>query len=129
MFDTRGTPGIESALFGAETIVCGTGRYENRGFVKYFDSKKNYLNYLIKLKKTKKKNDKIVKNALVYAENVFFKKPLKLSSISVKFKKNKSAEMDLKIKFKSKKEFLNKNDTIKLTQWLNSDENEFYLEK
>ena len=37
--------------------------------------------------------------------------------------------MDLKIKFKSKKEFLNKNDTIKLTQWLNSDENEFYLEK
>ena len=124
----RGTPGIESALFGAQTIVCGTGRYENGGFVKYFENKNNYLNYLLKLKKPPKKNNKVIQNALLYAENIFFKKPLKLDSISVIFKKNKSAEMDLKIKFKSKEEFFNNTDVLKITKWLKSNKQEFYLD-
>ena len=124
----RGTPGIESALFGAQTIVCGTGRYENRGFVKYFDNKKKYLNYLLKLKKPPKKNNKVIQKALLYAENVIFKKTLKLASISVIFKKNKSAEMDLKIKFKYKNEFCNNTDVIKITEWLKSNKQEFYLD-
>ncbi len=124
----RGTPGIESALFGAQTIVCGTGRYENRGFVKYFDNKKKYLNYLLKLKKPPKKNKKVIQKAVLYAENVFFKKTLKLASISVTFKKNKSAEMDVKIKFKSKNEFCNNTDVLKITEWLKSNKQEFYLD-
>ncbi len=122
----RGTPGIESALFGSETILCGTGRYEKRGFSKYFKNKKVYLDYLLKLKKRPKKNYKVIKNALLYADNVFFKKPLKLDAISIKYKKNQNADMDLKVKFSSVKDFLAKNDIVKIISWINSKEMEFY---
>ncbi len=122
----RGTPGIESALFGSETILCGTGRYEKRGFSKYFKNKRVYLDYLLKLKKHPKKNYKVIKNALLYADNVFFKKPLKLDAISIKYKKNQNADMDLKVKFYSIKDFLAKDDIIKITSWINSKEMEFY---
>ena len=124
----RGTPGIESALFGAETIITGSGRYENRGFTKYFKNKNNYLKYLSKLTNFHKKKSSTVRNATLYADSVFFKKPMSLNSISVKFKNNKTADMDLKIKFNSQKEFLKNKDVINLISWINSGNEEFYLD-
>tara|TARA_B110000114_G_C15068581_1_gene388584 strand:+ start:816 stop:1589 length:774 start_codon:yes stop_codon:yes gene_type:complete len=124
----RGTPGIESALFGAETIITGSGRYENRGFTKYFKNKNSYLKYLSKLTNFHQKKSSAVKNATLYADSVFFKKPMSLNSISVKFKNNKTADMDLKIKFNSQKEFLKNKDTINLISWINSGNEEFYLD-
>lgn len=123
----RGTPGIESAMFGAETIIAGSGRYENRGFTKYFTDKNSYLKYLSNLKNFVKKNKSKIKYATLYAENVFFKKPLKLDSISVKFKKNKTADMDLKIKFNTLEEFKKKKDILKLKNWIEFGEQEFFL--
>ncbi len=123
----RGTPGIESSLFGSETIVCGTGRYEDRGFSKYFKNKSTYLKYLSNLKKFKKKDNKRIANALLYADSVFFKKPLKLDSISLKFKKNKKADMSLKVNFNSKKEFLNNHDVSNILSWIKSGKDEFYI--
>ena len=122
----RGTPGIESAMFGAETIITGSGRYENRGFAKYFKNKNNYLKYLSNLSNFNKKKISVLKKASLYADGVFFKKPMSLNSISVNFKNNKTADMDLKIKFNSQKEFLNNKDTLNLISWINSGNEEFY---
>ncbi len=122
----RGTPGIESALFGAETIITGSGRYEKRGFTKYFKNKNSYLKYLSKLSNFHKKKDSALKNATIYADSVFFKKPMSLNSISVRFKNNKTADMDLKIKFNSLKEFLKNKDTMNLISWINSSNEEYY---
>ena len=83
----RGTPGIESALFGAETIITGSGRYEDKGFAKYFKKIKKYLNYLSNLRKAPNKQRSSITNAKLYAEIAFLKKPMTLDSISVKFKK------------------------------------------
>ena len=124
----RGTPGIESAIFGSQTIICGSGRYENRGFSKYFKNRDNYLNYLGKLKKFPIKNTEAIRFATLYAENIFFKKPLKLESVSLTYKKNKTADMNLKIKFNSTKKFLENNDIKKLISWINSGKEEFYAD-
>ena len=51
---------------------------------------------------------------------------MSLNSISVNFKNNKTADMDLKIKFNSQKEFLNNKDTSNLISWINSGNEEFY---
>ncbi len=125
----RGTPGIESAIFGSQTIICGSGRYENRGFSKYFKKRDSYLNYLGKLKKIPIKNTRSIRFATLYAENIFFKKPLKLESVSLTYKKNKTADMNLKLKFNSKKKFLENNDIKKLISWINSGKEEFYSNK
>ena len=36
--------------------------------------------------------------------------------------------MDVKIKFKSKNEFCNNTDVLKITEWLKSNKQEFYLD-
>lgn len=121
----RGTTGLESAVFGKDVILAGSGRYDNLGFTKDFKSKFKYLNFIKRLKGNKKKNIETTRLASYYAYIIYFKKSLNLKSINIKFAKNKTADMSLDLNFKNFYDLKKNNDLKKIVNWINSNKNEY----
>lgn len=120
----RGTIGIEAALFGALTLTAGTGRYDRMGFTKDFETKKEYLEYLMKLPDV----DAYVENSLAekYAYGLFMCRTTKLTTIEMKYVKDDFATLSIKAKRTVNENNNELQDIVNISNWIKSKEEDYF---
>jgi hypothetical protein len=101
----RGTVGIESALFGIQTVTAGTGRYDRRGFTIDSTSREEYLQKLARLETYPEMTAAQRELAERYAYAVFLCRPLPLTSVSITFDRDGKQTPRLTVKCRTREEW------------------------
>lgn len=126
----RGTSGLELSTLGKPCITAGTGRYSNLGFTYDSDNKINYLDKIKNIHLLKPMSNKEIQLAKWHAYAVFELRLFKIYGISFDYIKKSGIYnpefQNLKFIAKNLNEFRNNQDLIKWTDWLETNEIDYF---
>jgi len=121
----RGTVGIEAALLGNTVLTAGTGRYDNHGFTRDFDSAEDYLEALAKLQDIEFCDDTVQQRAVRFGYGIFLCRPVRLRAISVRYLQDETATIDVSLNVATGEELASSPDVTGIADWLRDGGDDF----
>ena len=114
----RGTVGIEAATFGIPVVTAGTGRYDRKGFTLDPQTPQAYLDQLAALETVPRLSEAQRELAQRFAYAVFVLRPLRLESLSLRYRRDARASTEVQIKVSSPEEWRRAQDLSAFAEWL-----------
>lgn len=121
----RGTVGMEAACFGIPVLTAGTGRYDRLGFTIDSDSRESYLRKLSGLPDLGGPDPAQTELARQYAYGVLLCRPIRLQAISMEYRKDRGAELDVRINARTVREVKESPDLVEMSRWIASAEEDY----
>jgi hypothetical protein len=115
----RGTVGLEAAALGATVITAGTGRYDHLGFTLDPATREELRATLDSLPDIPFRPD--VDTALRYAYGVLLVRPLRLRSVSARFRQDEAATLDVRVAAVRWDDLQEAADIRAIADWLGAD--------
>jgi len=120
----RGTVGLEAAVRGIPAITGGTGRYDHRGFTIDSETPAQFLERIANIGEIPPLTPGQQELAQRYAYGLFILRPLRLTSLTLRFHQGEKKSGDLavhresRILAKTRLDWHNAADLKILTRWL-----------